>query len=173
MTDQTQIIKAGLGDVPVLAGLIRDAYRDVAQRFNLTPENCPKHPSNCTPKWIRKDFARSVSYFILEHNQEPVGCAALEKPTSDLGYLERLAVLPAQRRRGFGQMLVDYVFEQARNSGLKKISIGIIAEQTDLLWWYRKIGFVEGDTREFEHLPFLVTFMMYQLPGRGADLNPD
>jgi hypothetical protein len=61
-------------------------------------------------------------------------------------------------------MLVDYVFERAKDAGLKQISIGIIAEQTDLLWWYRKIGFVEGDTKEFEHLPFLVTFMMHQLP---------
>ena len=164
MTDQTQIIKAGLGDVPVLTGLIRDAYRDVAQRFNLTPENCPKHPSNCTPQWIRKDFARGVAYFIIEHNQKPVGCAALEKPTADLGYLERLAVVPDHRRRGFGRMMVDYIFDRARDAGLKQISIGIIAEQTDLLWWYRKIGFVEGDTKEFEHLPFLVTFMMYQLP---------
>ena len=164
MTDQTQIIKAGLADVPALAYLICDAYRDVAQRFNLTPENCPKHPSNCTPKWIRKDFARGVSFFILEHDREPVGCAALEKPTTDLGYLERLAVLPDYRCRGFGRMLVDYIFERAKDAGLKQISIGIIAEQTDLLWWYRKIGFVEGDTKEFEHLPFLVTFMRYQLP---------
>ena len=164
MADQTQIIRAGLGDAPLLAGLIRDAYRDVAKRFNLTPENCPKHPSNCTPKWIRNDFARGVSYFILEHNQEPLGCAALEKPTADLGYLERLAVLPDHRRRGFGRMLVDYIFDRAKDAGLRQISIGIIAEQTDLLWWYRKIGFIEGDTKEFEHLPFLVTFMMYQLP---------
>ncbi len=172
MTDHTRIIRAGLSDVPALAGLIRDAYRDVAQRFDLTPENCPKHPSNCTPKWIRKDFARGVSYFILEHNQRPVGCAALEKPTTALGYLERLAVLPDHRCRGFGRMLVDSVFDRAKDAGLKQISIGIIAEQTDLLWWYRKIGFVEGDTKEFEHLPFLVTFMMYQLPGSSADLNP-
>ena len=164
MTNQTQIRKAGLGDVPLLTGLIRDSYRDVAQRFNLTPENCPKHPSNCEPAWIRKDFARGVSYFILEHSGKPFGCAALEKPTADLGYLERLAVLPDHRRRGFGKMLVDYVFDRAKDSGLSQISIGIIAEQTDLLLWYRKIGFLEGDTKEFEHLPFLVTFMTYHLP---------
>lgn len=167
MTHQNQIKKAGLGDVPVLTGLIRDSYRDVAQRFNLTPENCPKHPSNCTPKWIRKDFARGVTYFILEHNQKPVGCAALEKPTTDLGYLERLAVLPDYRRRGFGRKLVDHVFDQAADARIKKISIGIIAEQTDLLMWYRKIGFLEADTKEFTHLPFLVTFMMYQLPEKA------
>jgi GNAT superfamily N-acetyltransferase len=168
MIHQTQITKATLGDVPVLTSLIRESYRDVAQRFNLTPDNCPKHPSNYTSGWIRKDFARGVLYFILEHKGTPVGCAALEKPKIDLGYLERLAVLPDHRRKGFGKMLVDYVFDRARESGIKRISIGIIAEQTDLELWYRKIGFLEGDTKVFEHLPFLVTFMMYHLPGKGG-----
>jgi len=168
MINQPQIKKAGLGDVPVLTGLIRGSYRDVAQRFNLTPENCPKHPSNCSSGWIRKDFARGVSYYILEYDDTPAGCAALEKPTTDLGYLERLAVLPDHRRKGFGKMLVDYVFDRARDSGVKQISIGIIAEQTDLLLWYQKIGFLECDTKEFEHLPFFVTFMRYHLPNKGG-----
>ena len=168
MTRQSQIEKAGLGDVPTLAALIRDSYRDVAQRFNLTPENCSKHPSNCTPKWIRKDFARGVSYYILDHDGKPAGCAALEKPTGDLGYLERLAVLPDKRRKGFGGKLVAHVFDRARDAGIKLISIGIIAEQTDLKLWYEKIGFIEGDTKEFEHLPFLVTFMRYHLAGKGG-----
>jgi hypothetical protein len=46
------------------------------------------------------------------------------------------------------------------------ISIGIIAAQTDLKRWYQKIGFIEDDTKEFKHLPFLVTFIMYHLPGK-------
>jgi len=43
------------------------------------------------------------------------------------------------------------------------ISIGIIAAQTDLKRWYQKIGFIEGGTKGFEHLPFRVTFMIYHL----------
>ena len=171
MVGQPQIIRAGLGDVPTLVGLICDAYRDVAQRYNLTPENCPKHPSNYTPAWVRKDFARGVSYYILDHDGKPAGCAALEKPTGELGYLERLAVLPDCRRRGFGRQLVTQVFNCAMDSGIKQISIGIIAEQTDLKLWYEKIGFVEGDTKEFKHLPFLVTFMTYHLPSKGGNIE--
>ena len=52
---------------------------------------------------------------------------------------------------------------QARNLGAKEISIGIISEQAELKLWYQKIGFVEGETKEFAHLPFLVTFMTYKL----------
>ena len=157
------IKKATPDDDAILSDIIRSSYRDVAQRFDLTSENCPKHPSNCTDDWIRNDFARGVSYFIIEPNGRPTGCVALEIPEPGLGYLERLAVLPAARRQGIGRRLVDHVFSQATASGVKEISIGIIAAQTDLKLWYQKIGFVEGATKEFEHLPFRVTFMTYCL----------
>ena len=58
-------------DVSRLTALIRDSYRDVAERFGLTAENCPKHPSNCTEGWIKKDFERGVVYFILERGGTP------------------------------------------------------------------------------------------------------
>ena len=154
---------ATIDDSAILTDLIRNSYRDVAQRFDLTSENCPKHPSNCTDDWIRNDFTRGVSYYIIAHNGRPTGCAALEIPEPDLGYLERLAVLPADRRQGIGRRLVDHVFNRAKAAGVKKISIGIIGAQTDLKRWYQKIGFFEGATKEFEHLPFRVTFMTFHL----------
>lgn len=161
--DKTHIRVANATDVSLLSGLIRDSFRDVAERFSLTPEKCPKHPSNCNEDWIQNDFARGVMYYILDRNGTSVGCVALEKANPELFYLERLAVLPAERQKGLGKALVDYVIVQARALGAKEISIGIISEQTELKLWYQKIGFVEGETKEFEHLPFLVTFMTYEL----------
>jgi N-acetylglutamate synthase-like GNAT family acetyltransferase len=164
MTSQTiRIRKAKSSDVPVLSQLIRDSFRDVAERFNLTSENCPKHPSNCTDGWIEEDFSRGVTYYMLECNGTAVGCVALEKARPDLYYLERLAVLPRSRRNGFGLRLVKHVVAEAGGLEAKQISIGIISEDAELRNWYQKIGFVEEGTKEFEHLPFLVTFMTFQL----------
>ena len=80
-------------DAEGLARLIADAYRDVALRFNLTLENCLKHPSNCTVEWILRDMDRGVVYFVAEKDGHPVGCAALECPRDGEGYLERLKIL--------------------------------------------------------------------------------
>ena len=157
------IREANSGDVSLLCRLIRQSFQDVAIRFKLTPANCPKHPSNCTEEWIEKDFARGVSYFILEHKDVAAGCVAIESASADLCYLERLAVLPYQRKKGFGSQLVEHVFRAAKKRGAKKISIGIIAEQLELKEWYRKFGFAEGETRDFSHLPFPVTFMTHDL----------
>ncbi|MGD8467591.1 MAG: hypothetical protein PVI49_03655 [Desulfobacterales bacterium] len=65
-------------DVTELSNIIRDAYRDVANRFGLTPTNCSKHPSNCTDEWIENDLARGVRYYVIEYEGRPVGCVAIE-----------------------------------------------------------------------------------------------
>jgi N-acetylglutamate synthase-like GNAT family acetyltransferase len=156
-------IRAGAQkDIGILTEIIRSSFRDVADRFDLTQENCPKHPSHCTADWIQEDMDRGVTYFILEDNGFASGCVALELAGTKLSYLERLAVRPPRRRRGFGRALVEYVLAEAKRSGAHRVSIGVIAEQTELKSWYQKIGFIEAETKEFAHLPFRVTFMSYR-----------
>lgn len=153
-------IRAATGeDVQRLTLLIRTAFRDVAERFNLTPENCPTHPANCTVDWIRSALQKGVFYFILESHKEPCGCVALERVNSDLCYLERLAVLPAFRGRGIGKALVKYALDKAKALGIKNMEIGIISDQKELENWYYKLGFAKKGKGQFKHLPFDVTFM--------------
>lgn len=168
-------IRAGTQkDIAVLAEMIRSSFRDVADRFGLTQENCPKHPSNCTVDWVQRDMNRGVVYFILEDDGLASGCVALEPAGTKLCYLERLAVRPPQRRRGLGRALVECVLAEAERSGTHRVSIGIIAEQTELKNWYQKIGFVEAETKEFAHLPFRVTLMSYAVnPNRPLSVSTD
>lgn len=165
-TPPPEIRAACEDDCPALARLIQLAYKDVALRFGLTPENCPKHPSNCTNAWIRSDLERGVTYSILESGPTLVGCAALETTDPAVAYLMRLAVRPGFRRRGFGGMLVQHIISQSRRLTMPSISIGLIAEQEELTAWYVKLGFILGETKQFDHLPFTVRYMAYPLlPG--------
>ncbi len=150
-------------DIDVLAETIRDSFRGVARRFGLTPENCPRHPSNCTADWIERDMDRGVTYFVLESEGRVAGSVALEPVRPGLCNLERLAVLPDQRKRGFGKTLVAHVLSEAGKLGCHEVRIGVIADQAELKEWYRRLGFVETESREFAHLPFLVTFMKHTL----------
>ena len=161
--ESINIQEADRHEVSLLSDLIRVSFRVVAERFNLTPENCPKHPSNCTDNWIRNDLRRGVKYYTIEFNGAKIGCVALEKATQELCYLERLAVLPKYRRNGFGKALVDHVFNQAKAMGANRIRIGVISDQVELKLWYQKMGFVEKETKEFSQLPFPVSFMAYEL----------
>ena len=157
-----EIRSARSSDIPLLAGLIREGFQDVAERFGLTPENCPRHPSNCTAEWVGRDLERGVQYFILESDHLPAGCVAIEQAEPQLCYLERLTVRVSLRRQGFGAALVAHAVEHAETLGASEISIGIIADQRELRRWYAKRGFQTGETKTFDHLPFAVTFMRHQ-----------
>jgi len=141
------------------ARVVRNAFKTVALDFNFTRENNPTHPSFMTMKRLREDHDKGVRFFGLFLGDEQIGFIAVEKADADLFYIERLAVLPKYRHRGYGKYLMEFAFEHIRTNGGKKVSIGIINEQTVLKDWYKGLGFEETATRQFAHLPFTVCFM--------------
>jgi GNAT superfamily N-acetyltransferase len=146
-------------EAPRLAGIIRAAFRDVAERFGLTAETAPTHPSLCTAAWIEKALDRGGNYYLGEDGARPWGCVALERANPDVCYLERLAVLPEFRRKGLGKALVDRVLTEARALGARRVEIGIIADHRELRDWYLHLGFRAIKAVRFQHLPFAVIFM--------------
>ena len=154
-------------DAAMLSDLIRVAFADVAARFGLTPENCPRHPSNCTPEWVSSAMIKGTRYFVAEADGEAAGCVALEQAGPDVCYLERLAVLPTRRRCGLGAALVERIFRGATGLGASRVEIGVIARHTELTRWYEKQGFRPTRTATFEHLPFEVLFMSAELRAPG------
>jgi GNAT superfamily N-acetyltransferase len=152
----------------LLAALIRESYRDVAERFALTAENAPTHPSNCQPSWIESDLARGVAYFVAEWSGVPCGCVALEHPAPLVANLQRLATLPGFRRRGIGRALVSHATAAARRLRAHEVHIGVIADHAELIRWYRRLGFAPLRRQTFDHLPFEVAFLSLPVP-RGEE----
>ncbi len=147
-------------DRPTIAMLVSESNKTVASMFGLNAENCPKHPSFCTESWVDAEIARGETYFILgDAGAGAIGCVAYESPGPKRAYLNRLSVLPAHRGAGAGERLVRHVIEHARGDGIESISIGVIGEHTELQRWYNKLGFVDGETKHFAHLPFSVKYM--------------
>lgn len=157
------LIPATGSDIDDLARLIRQGFADVARRFELTPENCPRHPSNYTREWVETDLEKGVRYFILTADGTPAGCVGVEQASPTICYLERLAVLPNYRNRGYGTRLVGHALTQAREAGASTMGIGIIAADTGLKAFYKALGFKSGETKNFPHLPFEVAFMNISL----------
>jgi N-acetylglutamate synthase-like GNAT family acetyltransferase len=160
----TMVIRQANGtDISILLDILRKSFVGVAKRFNLTLDNCPKNLAFCTEQRIKDDFARGLKYYILQESGRSCGCVALEKANSAVCYLQRLAVLPEYRRKGFGKALVNHIFDMAMQMKIQRVEIGIISEDIELKNWYTKFGFVRKSTRKFDHLPFIVEFMFVEL----------
>jgi GNAT superfamily N-acetyltransferase len=158
-----EIRDAGRDEANLLNTLIRESFRDVAERFGLTPENCPNHPSFSTEERVGSWLDKGVRFFIAECGSEPCGCVALERADPEVCYLERLAVLPPYRHHGYGEALVRHVMGAAEDIGASRLEIGIISDQDELREWYVGLGFAEKRRARFEQLPFEVTFMFVEL----------
>jgi GNAT superfamily N-acetyltransferase len=161
-------------DAAQLVSVICEANAVVAKQFDITLDNNPKHPSFYTEEWLAKDIARGEQYFVAHVSRmssETEGelgciaaCVAFEHPRPDTAYLNRLSVLPQYQRQGIGRALVEYVIDYAKSKNITFISIGIIASHAVLKEWYIRLGFVEGETKVIDHLPFDVAYLRLTLP---------
>lgn len=120
------IRKANKADIDVLVALLRNSFRDVAERFGITKENNPKSLAFCTNERIENDLEKGVIYYLMEQDGRPCGCVAFERAKPEVCYLMRLAVLPEQRGKGYGTMLVHHIFEKARKTGAQRVEIAMI-----------------------------------------------
>jgi N-acetylglutamate synthase-like GNAT family acetyltransferase len=154
---------ANLDDAEIIASIVSDANKGVADQFDITIENNPKHPSFYTRAWALSDLNRGEEYFICCANNISYGCVAFEQPDPDTAYLNRLSVLPQHRHHGIGTTLVNHILEYSRSKDIKYVSIGIIAAHEVLKKWYSNLGFIEGETQKIDHLPFDVTYMRHKL----------
>lgn len=157
------IVKSTQEDAKEIAFIVSESNKDVAQKFNITRYNTPKHPSFYTTEWVLSDFQRGEQYFLYREAKETKGCVAFEQPDPETAYLNRLSVLPAYRHNGIGANLVQFIREYAKSKNNQNVSIGIIAEHTILKNWYLQLGFTESGMKKFNHLPFDVLFMQYDL----------
>lgn len=157
------IREANQDDSSLLSALLRKSFCDVAERFGLTKENCPKSVAFHTDERVEADFERGMQYYILEDRGVACGCVALERPEPEFCYMGRLAVLPGYRGKGFGKALATRAFYEAWASGCHRVEIGMIAKDVKLAEWYGRLGFVPNGTKQLDGFPFEVGFMVKKL----------
>lgn len=96
---------AAIGDVPSIHHLIEQ----YAAQGNLLPR-----PMSELYRHLR-------DFFVVEVEGSVAGCGALEIFTEDLGEVRSLVVADEHKGRGYGQMLVKRILDEARTIGLRRV----------------------------------------------------
>jgi diamine N-acetyltransferase len=151
-------------EIDKLVEVIKVSFITVANEFNITKNNTPTNPAFITSRDIKNLFKKGLIFLGLYLNNELIGCVAVEDTSSELYYIEKLAVLPEFRHKGYGKKLMNSAFEVVKKNGGTRISVGIINENKTIKKWYKILGFKETGLKNFPHLPFTVCFMEKELP---------
>jgi ribosomal protein S18 acetylase RimI-like enzyme len=150
---------SGDRDLETSVSVIRASFLTVAREFNLTPENAPSNAAFIKLADLLKMRDRGIAMFGLFENDTQAGFVAVERADENVFYLEKLAVLPESRHRGFGKALIDFVCVYVKHEGGSTVSIGVINNHTVLKRWYQACGFMVTGVKSFQHLGFKVCFL--------------
>lgn len=142
------------GDLPECFLVIHQSFKTVADQFDLTQENCPKHTSFIPLIFLETQMNWGWKMYALYTGKKMIGYMSLSKEEEESYELHNLAILPEYRHNGLGRQMVEFAKEKVKSFGGKKIKIGIIEESTVLKNWYIANGFVPIGIKKFEHLPF-------------------
>ena len=146
-------------DLPDCLEVIHKSFSTVAKEFGLTEQNCPNHTSFMKIDKLQAQYINGSPMYGYFINGKMVGYVSLTKNDETSYELRNLAVLPETRHLGIGKELLAQCKAKVKQLDGKKITIGIIEENTQLKNWYASFGFVHTGTKKFDHLPFTAGFM--------------
>ena len=148
-------------DIELCRKILNESFITVADEFGLTRENSPTNAAFYSNDDLKKQIEKGIEFYKGTNKGKVIGCVAIEKSKTepDTFYVEKLAVLPLFRHKGFGKQLMDFCSDTVKDLGGKTISIALIDSNLQLKGWYEELGFQVTAIKEFEHLPFKVCFM--------------
>ena len=141
--------------------LMRDAFGTVAKEFCLTEVSAPTNAAFTTIDNLQSHLQHGMTLYGMFFGSKLVGCVAVKKSKADalVFYMERLAVAPEERHRGYGDKLLGFAMEKIQEKGGMTASIGLMDNNSKLKEWYQSKGFVQHDCRRIAGLPFKVCYM--------------
>jgi len=131
------------GDAPAIERLSRIATEIVRDYYD--PIIGPAQNTYMLEKFqsvpaIRGQLAEGYAYCIAEADGRPVGFLGFY-PRGDALYLSKLYLYAAERGRGYGRQMLDFVRAAARAAGLAAVELNVNVHNPTVEI-YEKLGFV-------------------------------
>ncbi|MEZ0166918.1 GNAT family N-acetyltransferase [Kineococcus sp. LSe6-4] len=144
-------------DVSAVVDLVESAYRGESSRAGWTTEADLLRGRRTDTAGIAAVVASPASFLLLAHREDVlVGCCELRRTADEPGpvaYFGTFAVSPAAQGGGIGRALLARADAEAVTRwGSGALEMTVIAQRTDLIAWYERLGFRgTGERRPFPY----------------------
>lgn len=146
-------------EIKECVNVIREAFSTVAEQYGITRENCPTYAAYRTFSQMKVMKENGVKLFSLFEQNKQVAFACLSENGGKTYTMGLLSTRPEFRHMGYGNMLMDFIFDYVKSIGGDKVLIWLMDENKVLKDWYIKYGFVETGIRKAENIPFTICDM--------------
>jgi len=142
-----------------LIPMICQSFGTVAEELGINQEDYPGNGAFTNKGHMNKLLMKGIKFFALHADDKIVGCVGVEK-ISDIKYkINRLAVLPSERHKGYGKVLLDFVEEYVTSQKGLAVGLGMINENEPLKTWYLANGFKVKKIRNSRNSRFSICFL--------------
>ncbi len=147
----TIITAATPADAPALKALLEAAYRGDSARRGWNHEADILDDERIGIEELEALLADpAVTILITRDGETLIGCVAVTRKDSAMGYLGMLCVLPTLQSAGLGRRLLDAAEDYARARGLRAMEMTVIDSRESLIAWYERRGYAStGERRPF------------------------
>lgn len=131
-------------DIEVLVEIIRIAFAPVAEMLGVTEETLPDFPAFTTVERLREYIEKhGVRMFLFCTGAGAVACGGWspDRTGEPKAWLNRIAVPPDYRGRGYGKGMVQFLEEETRKAGFKRARLGHVTPDTLLHAFYEHLGY--------------------------------
>ena len=151
MHDTLAIAPATADDAPALKALLEAAYRGDSARRGWNHEADILDDERVAPGEVEALLADpAVTILVARDAGALIGCVAVTRKESAMGYLGMLCVLPTLQSGGLGRRLLDAAEHHARALGLAAMEMTVIDSRASLIAWYERRGYAfTGERRPF------------------------
>ena len=147
-----------------LLHVLHRSFKAAAEEYSFSRESNPRHGSFITLEDLDQLISRGLEMHGCFDHAELIGCVGIRQgDEAGLFHIEKLAVLPERRYKGFGRAIMKYAAGSITQRGGRAISIGIIDKNEKLKNWYKNLGFAETERVEPRSLPFVVCLMKLEI----------
>ena len=168
-----RIEQAKADQVELVAEIIRRAFARQAQALGMDRDHFPNYVAFETGESLRRRMAGGqvvlLAYRTTEIGEDPVGTISYRQDPAELarGEIQRLAVLPEHRKKGYGAQLLAEAERQMAERGVREVTLSLVASLLRLQNYYEEMGYQPLEMRQLSSLPFDVLIMGKQLRPRG------
>ena len=142
--------------------VIKKSFQTVADEFGFTIENAPRFTAFATTVerlFYQLEYEHRLMMAYFSDEGKLLGYYSLMFLENSECELSNLCVLPEFRHKKIGEALLEDAVIRAKNSGCKKIKIGIVEENKVLRRWYEAHGVVHTHTEKYDFFPFTCGYM--------------